>query len=328
VGQYAIVGGFDGSGYTNDAQRNAFTGTIPLIGILPGGNASNAMEYRFKIKDLDTSAEFIADANLIAPTKIGTLIKVSPTFPVPPFDVFDYYVNNPAATYNVVIQADGWIEVPRENSLFTTGQFQAGGNSALANLITTKLTETFGENYDLINPAPVYKAGDAFPSTKKADVHTFEIIFEAREVGSSSLAYSNVLQRIVISNVNYLQRRHPSWAGGDVNLPAVVMLEIAETTLTGAGCNEISSTATAVYSVVHPHMESMEIYLEGNPTLPAPFPQNLTAVDEAVGTHAFDTTLMDPCAYIMWLSVQLRLTSGYGRISGSHITDHIAFCKS
>jgi hypothetical protein len=159
-------------------------------------------------------------------------------------------------------------------------------------------------------------------------VHTFEITFEAREVGSATLSYSNVLQKIVMSNVNYLQRRHPSWAGGDVNLPAVVMLEISETTLTGAGCNKISTTATAVYSVVHPHLESLEVYLEGNPTLPPNFTQNLTAVDEAVGTHIFDTTLMGPCAYIMWLSVHLRLTSGYGRISGSHIYDHIAFCKS
>jgi hypothetical protein len=328
VGQYAIAGDFDANGFTNNAERNAFTGTIPLIGILPGGNASNAMEYRFKIKNLDTLTEVIADANLIAPTKIGTLIKFSPTFPIPPFDVFDYYVNNPAATFNVVIKPGGWIEVPRENNLATVGLFQSGGNSALANLITNKLTDVFNENYDLINPAPVYKAGDAFPAGKKAGVHTFEITFEAREVGSSVLSYSTVLQKIVISNVNYLQRRHPAWAGGDVNLPAVVMLEISETTLTGAGCNKISTTATAVYSVVHPHLDNMEIFLEGNPPLPADFSQNLSAVTEAVGTHVFDTSLMGPCAYIMWLSVHLRLTSGYGRISASHITDHIAFCKS
>lgn len=327
VGQYAISGGFDASGFTNDVQRNAFTGTIPLIGILPGGNSSNAMEYRFKIKNLNTLVEVVADASLIAPTKIGTLIKFSSTFPTPPFDVFDYYVNNPAALFNVVIKPDGWIEVPRENNLATVGLFQSGGNSALANLITTKLTEAFNENYDLINPA-VYKAGDPFPAAKKAGVHTFEITFEAREVGSSVISYSNVLQKIVISNVNYLQRRHPAWAGGDVNLPAVVMLEINETTITGAGCNQINNTATAVYSVVHPHLEGMSISLEGNPPLPATFSQNLTAVTEAAGTHVFDTSMLGPCAYIMWLSVTLRLTSGYGRISAAYLTDHIAFCKS
>jgi hypothetical protein len=62
--------------------------------------------------------------------------------------------------------------------------------------------------------------------------------------------------------------------------------------------------------------------------LPPGFSQNLSSVTEAVGTHVFNTSGLGSCAYIMWLDVHLRLTSGYGRIAGSHILDHIAFCKS
>ncbi|MCR6637798.1 MAG: hypothetical protein NVV82_02055 [Sporocytophaga sp.] len=331
VGAYSIATDFDANGYTNDAQRNVFTGTIPLIGILPGGNSSNAMEYRFTIRDLANPAvTIIADSSLISPTIIGSIVKltlVSTPFPHYVSVTEDYYVNNVAASNNVIIKPGGWIEVPRENDLFGVGQFQSGGGSILANLDTTKLTAVYNENYDLINPT-VYQAGQLFPATKKAGIHTFEITFEAREVGSLTLSTSNVLAKIVLSNVNYLQRRHPSWAGADVNLPATVMLEIQETTAGGAGCNKIDDTLTALYSVVHPHLDNMRLSFEGNAPLPSDFPQNLSGSSEAVNNFIFNTSTLNPCAYVVWLSVNLRLTSGYGRIPGSHITDHIAFCKS
>lgn len=331
VGKYHIASDFDANGFTNDSERNAFTGTIPLIGILPGGNSSNAMEYRFTIRDLaNPSVTIVADSSLIAPTIIGSLVKLTvvPT-PFPHYESVteDYYVNNIAAPNNALIKSGGWIEVPRQNDLFGTGQFQSGGGSVLANLDTTKLTAIYNENYDLINPT-VYKAGQAFPGSKKAGVHTFEITFEAREVNSPTLATSNVLAKIVLSNVNYFQRRHPSWAGADVNLPATVMLEIKETTAEGAGCNKIGDTLTAYYSVVHPHLDNMKLSFEGNIPLPADFFQNLSGSTEAVNDFVFNTSILSPCAYVVWLTANLRLTSGYNRVPWAHITDHIAFCKS
>ncbi len=65
VGNYSIATGFDGSGYTNDAEKNAFTQSIPLIGILPGGIASNAMEYRFRVINLDTATNIIVDSTFM-----------------------------------------------------------------------------------------------------------------------------------------------------------------------------------------------------------------------------------------------------------------------
>jgi hypothetical protein len=195
-------------------------------------------------------------------------------------------------------------------------------------LDTTKLID---QSFDLINPT-VYIAGQPFPPAKKASIQHFEVVCEVREVGTIPVAYSNVLSKIAICNSHYLQRRHPSWAGGDVNLYAVVMLELEETTLTGAGCNKVTNQITAHYSVVHPVVDNIQIYFEGNGALPAPFTINPVPppATEAVGTTLplFDISVLEPCAYIVWLEATFRLTSGYGRISDATISDHIAFCKA
>jgi hypothetical protein len=323
VGNYSIVTGFDGSGYTNDSEKNAFTQSIPLIGILPGGVASNAMEYRFKVKNLDTAVEVIVDAAYMNAFQIGTLN----TLHFSPFSYTTepYYVNNPGGTHNVVMAADGWIAVPRENSLFGSGQFNAG--TVLGSLNTEMLTKEF---FDMTTPS-IYKAGDAFPAGQKAGIHTFRITFEAREVGTSTIAYSTVLQKIVISNVTYSQIVHPSWAGGLRTKIGVGMLEIAETTATGAGCNKVEDVLTANYSVVHPHLENVTISFEGNAPLPGNFSAPFSGTGESVSAHAFtglNSLPMKPCAYIIHLVGNIRLTSGYGRLPWAYVEDHIAFCKS
>jgi hypothetical protein len=324
VGQYWITTDFDANGFTNNSERNAFTGTIPLIGAVPAPFSSTALEYRFLVKNLETSVSVVADANYMSAFAIGSWNRIISFSPF--VSQSDYYwVNNAAGTHNVVIDPQGWIRVPRQNDLFgPDGQFSPG--ETMGSLMTEKLIM---ENFDLINPA-VYVAGTPFPAAKKASVHHFEITCEVREVGTSSVAYSNVLSKIAVCNTSYLQRHHPSWAGYDSAPYAVLMLEIEETTLAGAGCNKIGNQLTAKYSVVHPVIDNMSIYFEGNGALPAPFVINPVAGDEAVGGTApqFDVTALQPCAYIVWLQASFRLTSGYGRISGSSFTDHIAFCKS
>lgn len=324
VGQYWITSDFDAVGFTNDAQRNAFTGTIPLIGAVPAPFSSTALEYRFIVKNLDTSVSVIADANFMAPFTIGTWNRIISFFPFNSVSE-DYWVNNPAATHNVAIDPQGWIKVPRENDLFgVTGQFSPG--ITMGALMTEKLIK---ENFDLINPT-VYVAGNPFSASQKASIHHYEITCQVREVGTIPVAYSNVLTRIAVCNTSYLQRLHPAWAGGDVSRYAVVMLELVETTLSGSGCNKITTQVTANYSVVHPVIDNMKIYFEGNAPLPAPFAINPVAGDEAAGSTSpqFDVSALQPCAYIVWLEATFRLTGGYGRIAGSTIWDHIAFCKA
>lgn len=324
VGSYWITSGFDANGFTNDAERNAFTGTIPLVGAVPAPFSSTALEYRFIVKNLDTNVSVIADSNYMAPFEIGTWNRIISLFPFNSLSE-SYMVNDPSATHNVVIDPQGWIEVPRENNLFgPLGQFSPG-----ITLGALKTQSLIMENFDIVNPV-AYVAGQAFPAGKKTSVHNFEITCQVREVGTIPVAYSNVLAKIAVCNINYLQRLHPSWAGGDTNRLAVVMLELQETTLSGGGCNKITNQVTAHYSVVHPVIDNMSIYFEGNGALPAPFTINPVLGNEAVGNTAphFDITLLKPCAYIVWLQATFRLTSGYGRISGSTIWDHIAFCKA
>ena len=329
VGAYDILTDFTANGYTNSGN-NAFTSTIPLLGQLPSGTNSNSMEYRFRIINADTNYE-LSPAQVksaLPPFKIGELLKQIAVSP---------FIIHPDVTINPAVDADanGWIKVPRDNdfSVGGIGIFSPNGG-VLALLDTTKVAldnsnSLFAkDDFDITIPAPPLKAGTAVPPAKRANIHTFKIIFEAREVGSMVLSASNELSKIVLCNVSYKQRRHPSWGySGDVTLFAAAMLEIHETTAADAGCGAISNTVTADYTCCHPHMESLNIYLEGNPVLPPVFNQNLMPVDEANGNHVFNTAGLGKCAYILWLELVLRLTSGYGRIYGSTIYDHIAFCK-
>ncbi len=324
VGQYWITTDFDANGFTNDAERNAFTETIPLIGAVPAPFSSTALEYRFLVKNLDLGTSVIADANYMDPFEIGTLNRIS--FSPFKWESYSYWVNNPAAPYNVTIDPQGWIRVPRENDLFgTAGQFSPG--TLLGELMTTKLVK---EYFDLISPT-VYIAGNAFPVASKASIHHYEITCEVREVGSTSVAYSNVLAKIAVCNTDYLYRRHPAWAGGDLHCYSVVMLELKETTLSGGGCNKVTNKVTAIYSVVHPAIDNMRVYFEGSGALPAPFVINPVVADEAIGSVVFDVTALPSCAYIVWVEATFRLTRGWGRdITPLYpvIWDHIAFCKA
>lgn len=334
VGGYDILTDFSAAGYTNDAQNNAFTGTIPLLGQLPSGTNSNSMEYRFRIINADTNYE-LTPAQVKAalpPFKIGELLRQVSGFP--PI-IHPNVIINPTADAD----ANGWIQVPRQNdfSVDGLGIFTPNGG-VLANLNTAAValdasnTKFAKDDFDVTSPAPALTAGSAVAAAKKAAIHTFRIIFEARELGSLVLSATNELTKIVLCNVTYLQRRHPSWGyTGDVSRYAVTMLEIAETTAVNLGCGTIVDQVTANYSCCHPHMEAIEIYIEGNTPVPPPatsFTLNVSGVNDTSGAQVFNTTGYPKCAYIVWLKLQLRLTSGYGRISGSNIEDHIAFCKS
>lgn len=332
VGSYAIASDFTPAGYTV-SQNLAFTGTIPLIGILPNGGAS-PQEYRFRFGEYDPSGSTLGplqnvEAGMIPPTKIGALQfwqEVSPgTFSL---TAEPYYVNNPGAPHNTPVKPGGWIEVPTENDLGApfspgTGKF-VRDTGVLIRLNTEALVDEF---FDLTTPS-VHEAGDSLASASKSRVYTFKLIFETQPVGNSDPTQirRDELAKIVISNTSFKQERHPSWGGNTPTLRAVVMLDIQELKGAGNGCKTITDTVTALHSVYHPHLDSAEIYFEGNPPLPAAHTPAIASDGEASGSHAFSTASLSPCAYILWLQAVLNLTSGYGRITGATLHDHIAFC--
>ncbi len=348
VGKYSVIpadGDFTSDGLTTSGNL-AFTGTIPLRGILPDGTNPYAVEYRFRVAEYNAAGTVLGplsdvDASMIVPTIIGQLEYWDWAGTSWKLKAADYWVNNPSippltihqpgpdltVNRNVNVKAGGWIEVPTDDDLTIGGAGRfIGGFGEMINLDTTKLND---EHFDLVQPPPALKAGESVPAAKRSRPHIFKLFFEARQVMGGSPVSSNDLEKIVCTNLHYKQLRHPNWAGGEVTLRAVVMLDISELSGPGGGCGQIEDELHAQYSVYHPFVDDVRVYFEGNPPLPADFTPAIVAGEAAstLAGHFFDTSAMDPCAYILWLRADLALTRGYGRISDSHIWDHIAFCK-
>lgn len=325
VGDYKIHTQINADGYTIAPELYAFTGTVALNGKLPNGSNTNAMQYRFRIFNAATNYELTrAQVNAAMPAfVIGQMVTYHQPTPPPPFDETDVVIN-PA------LDPEGWITVPRGNNLNSGGLFSPSG--LLGWLNTAALALNAGgtqahEDFNIATPSPVI-AGSPVPGSAIGAVHTFRITFESRELNASTLSSTDTLNKIVVSNVTYLQRRHPSWNyTGDVTAVGAGLLEIQETTAGGNGCGTIGDAIHVNYTVAHPHMDACSISFEGNPVLPATFTPPVAGVPQISGSQLFDTSGMQPCAYIVWLNVSLRLTTGSGRWTGAYISDHIAFCK-
>jgi hypothetical protein len=359
VGAYhvdPIYGDFQPDG-TTTAGGYAFTRKIPLIGILPGWEAVNTYEYRFRIAKYPTLAP-VQDVvgSMIKPTVIGEL----------EFRYWnagwttgstEYYVNNPGATYpipqkppnlplvvsvNTDVQAGGWIKVPHENNLTNGGGGRFIPNTGrLADLDTTQFTN---ESFDLTTPAPGLKAGNAIPAgtPPHSEKPVYKIFFEARKV-MGPLVSSNNRDEIAFSNTAYKYVRHAEWDGGPVTTRSVCSLDIAEMIAPGAsGCDKQKAHVHALYSCYHPYLGSVLLWLQGpgiptgvgippSPVPPAPYSfAPAIAIDEAASGpvgHDFDITALKPCAYILWCSATVKLTEGWGLIPDATEWDVMAFCS-
>ena len=348
VGVYEVdpmYGKFQADG-TTTAGGLAFTRTIPLIGIMPDGTATEAVEYRFRVAKHPTLApvqEVVA--SMVAPTKIGELEYWYWNGLFWTLGSHDYWVNNPGAaatatipqqfgpalttSVNQTVKAGGWIEVPRDNDLTIGGHGRfVRSADRLVDLDTTQFTN---ETFDLRTPAPGLKAGDTVPAAKRSEAPTYRIFFEARKVSGGSPVSSNQLDKIAFSNTHYTYTRHTEWAGGDVTTKSVCSLDIAELIAPGAtGCDRLQNHVHALFSTYHPYLGSVSVYLEGvGVPPPAPFAPAIAGGQAASGAagHDFNITALQPCAYILWLSASVKLTEGNGLIGDATDTDHIAFCK-
>ncbi len=350
VGQYKVDSNPALSDFASDGTTKtggyAFTETIPLIGLLPDGTASDPVEYRFRYAMHPALAPVEnADGNVIGRTVIGQLEYFAWNSILSAWVVksADYWVNHPGAPVvsipqpagpalsvpvNKPIAPDGWIRVPTENELFPGGKGRFVPTGRLANMDTEKLTN---ESFNLtvsVPPLPL-KAGDTVPAAQRSESPKFRIFFEARKVATAVPVNSNQLDVIAMSNTSYTYVRHPGWAGGTVTTTAVVSLEIAEMTAPGSsGCDTLSEELHALFTVYHPYLAEAKVYFEGNPPLPAPHIAAITGGEALAGAPGvlFDISLLDPCAYILWLRATLNLTRGWGRIAIPWIWDKIAFC--
>lgn len=344
IGMYHIYTDLTADGLTISGNF-AFTGVIPLMGIMPDGTNSEALEYRFAYQEYLPDGTLPAGSNPVTPamipaTQIGWLEFRDWDGTAWTTNSAPYYVNNPAVAPTIIHNSDGttqshicnvnadpngWIAIPRENDLSFGGVGRFVPNGNLIYLNTAELTDEIYNVTGLL-------AGNSVPSGQQASEHKFKLFFEARKVIGHVGVSSNALNAIQMSNTSFAQHRHPDWGVSDITAPVVVELDIQE--LMGGGCGQIGGSMHALYTVYHPYLGTVGWNFEGNlpPSPPATVSLDLTP---ALGTHevasgsagqVIDLSTFDSCAYILWLNVTLRLTSGYGQVYGT-FQDHIAFCK-
>ena len=353
VGSYKITTDFTADG-TTTVGNLAFTGTIPLIGILPDGTAPDALEYRFRTEKYPLGGGPVdVIAAMIPATRIGELeYREWDSVGLNWFtNSADYWVNhsNPLLTVSInqqfgpplvvpvnnVVKAGGWIEVPQVDNLINGGVGRFIPNTGvMINLDTTKLSnEVFGTPGV---PLPLL-AGDSVPPANQSERPHFKIYFEAQKVLGAVSVGANNLAKIAISNTHFSYIRHPDWAGGLVNPPDVMFLSLDVQELLSIGCKPLTTDVHALFTAYHPYLGTCKVYIEGPavPPLPAPVFPAISAIGQAkspppppvlIPGQAFNITAQKPCAYIVWIEATLRLTSGYGGVYGT-FSDHIAFCK-
>jgi hypothetical protein len=344
VGQYRvdpIFNDFTADG-TTTAGDQAFTQTIPLRGILPDGTAPLALEYRFRTEKypLPSGVQDVT-AGMIGKTVIGELEYFEWDGAKWVLRSTDYFVSDPANTQvtikqqfgppllipvNKPVKLGGWIEVPRENQLFPGGVGRFVPTGGLANLITTTLTD---EKFDLtVNAPPLpLKAGDSVPGPQQSEKPHYKIYFEARQVFNQAAVSANEREKIALSNTTYKYTRHPNWDGGAHTDTPVLSVDAVE--LLANGCQQLGQDLHVTFTAYHPYLGTCSVYLDGPLPLPPAVSPPISVNGEAkspMGGQPFNITGLKPCAYIVWLTATLRLTSGYGAVFGT-FEDHIAFCK-
>lgn len=330
VGGYNFLTAIDssplGDGKTL-ADDRAFYSTLRLNGILSKKLNGSPMEYRFEWKELPAGGWTPVPPALIARTVIGLWERfvADPMDPNFPAETKEYTVNGTPGPGELVVtpDPDGWIKVPQEsNFLGAEGLFSPNGN--MINLITQNLVA-----WGAINLAGITAGNSTAPAGLATD-RFFSIRMRIRKVGNPlSEASGGVLQRIAIDNTPYDNvTKGGTWAPFLVSSQlGVAMVDLNELVVGGA-CSEISATLNVRYTAAHPNLGSVGISMSG-PGGPYAFSLAGPVTPDTFGTatpSGFVVADLDPCAYIVGLSVGLLLTTGDS--SPDPLYDQVAFCKA
>ena len=349
VGQYHVApvfGDFQPNG-TTTAGGYAFSTTINLNGILPDGTAPDPLEYRFTYVNLAVGGAPAPITGVMIPSNsiIGQLEYYywDTTLSAWLVGSSDFYVNNPGATASIPQQfgpplsvvvdtdpdGDGWIQVPRQNNLVPGGVGRFVPTGLLAKLDTTQLTSEF---FDLTAAGPGLPvlAGSPVPAAQQSVKPTFQINFEARNASTLAPVGSNSLNVIALSNTAYKYTRHPDWAGSTPTTVPVVSLDIVE--MQAGGCQPLgvnSNTLHILFTAYHPYIGSVSVQFVGPAPLPGDtipaIPADGDVISGAAGV-AIDISMLQPCAYVVFLNVNLNLTNGDIVLYGT-FQDFVAFCR-
>jgi len=313
-----------GTGLTSD--NRAFYSNVRLNGILAQTLNGQPLEYIFQVRDVTAGGAYTQVVlSQVSAVEIGKLEIYAPAFPGDP---------NPVKTTPVVVNAtpgpgvivpsvtaDGWIQVPQQNDVFSAaGAFAANGN--MIGLITTSLNAW--TPVDLTG----LSGGQGLTAAQFASDRIYGIRMMVRETGNpASAILAGECARAAIDNTLYNnETHHPYWGGGTYNGElGVYLLDIAE--LKAAPCSKITSSLTVNFTAAHPNLGAPSVTMTG-PGGPYPFTLPAAVAGEQFGTALPDGWTLgsiSPCAYIVALTVPLLLTTGDS--DPDPLYDQIAFCK-
>ncbi|WP_138429570.1 carboxypeptidase regulatory-like domain-containing protein [Fodinibius saliphilus] len=345
---FTNIGGYDyendidsippGTGLTN-GQGRAFFRTLRLNGTLSKKYNGKQLEYRFETREVDSNGNPTGSwkqvkKSQLGKQKMGVLQKSNPAFPASspnPIKNVDYVIkpNQPdEIPVSIITDSSGkdWIQVPQEDDhpLDSSG----GGYFTPNHNLVALNTRTLAPFNDVDLSGLV--TGDSSTSTGKPLVENkhFAIRMIVREKGNSATEMvTGICEHIAVNNTLYDGiDSHPSWYSNVRNDQlAVTMVNIDQ--LQGNGCSGIADQLDILFTAAHPNLGAVNINMTG-PGGPYGFniPAAPTSGDHyGTATPNFSVADLNPCAYIVSMSVQVLLTDGDHTPHNRY--DKIAFCK-
>lgn len=315
-------------------DSRAFFSTVRLNGILAKTLGGQALEYKFQVAPYGTSAWTDIHLSQVARTVIGQIERYAPDPTLLPFDpnpvkVQIVAVNGGGADVVPAVTGDGWIQVPQGSNAFgAEGFFQPNNN--MINLDTTTLAAFATPDLTGVGAGQSADgAGHPLPQNQH-----FTIRMLVRPQGTSGAGtLAGTCLHLAVENSRFLNvRPHPEWGGGATlpPQPGVCMIDILQEQ--AAPCQLITNQLDILFTAAHPNLGSVGISMTGpnGTTVFSPpaivSPQSAqNRFGTAVPPSGFSPAALQPCAYIVHLSVELLLTNGDGFPSPLH--DEMAFCK-
>jgi hypothetical protein len=313
-GSFNVVIGSAGGGYEIMTVTNVSGTTWTVVRGQQGTAAAPAAVGATIVTGVAASASWTqVPQGWILHTLIGYLETPRP-LPLPPA-ITNIAVDPVAGEIAAPFTSDGWIQVPQGSDIFLNGNMIILDSTMLPGFSNSD--ETAVTTGNLANPAA------------PTDLY-FGIQMRVRQHGSSTSSPAGTCSVVAIDNNLYSNIiHHPAWfklVGN--NEYGVAMVDIKE--LQAAGCAGITDSLTVLFTASSPNLGSVSISMAGpgGPygfTLPMPVPQ--TGDWYGTATNDFNLADLEPCAYIVTLSVNLLLTTGDSSVPGPLI-DQIAFCLS
>jgi hypothetical protein len=235
-----------------------------------------------------------------------------------PVSVVEYTVNGGGGEPRASFTSDGWIQVPQDANFYT------GAPTELIRLNSNTLVP-----WGIINET-AHNAGTSSGPTFARD-RFFQLQMWVREQGNDATRQiAGTCIRVAIDDTRYdnVAKGGAWFPHRDSNQLAVASINIQELIGGGGGgCTEILNALTLLYTVAHPNLNTADVTVTGPNGVNTFTLSGTSNANEKFGTatNNFDITTFPKCAYIVDLTVTLRLTDG--DIGPGPIYDRLGFCK-